>query len=239
MNPTHLRVSPKSMARLEFSWSERFLFVHSLWRRKPFLLVSLGVLAIAPDLFWPMAACTQREHLELASFDPQGGLAIRGRRGRAVGGTGGLSCDGLGALPGGEISEATTISNKGQIAGVSEVSGENFHAFYWDGGKMRDIGTLGGEISGRVRRQRFRSGRRFRPNDRQGMLRGFVWKDGKMRDLGHLGGGLTLASSINNRGGVVGLSITKDYLGTLSSGQDGKMRDIGSRKGSDFSSRRM
>jgi probable HAF family extracellular repeat protein len=50
----------------------------------------------------------------------------------------------LGTLPGGTISEATGINNRGDIVGWSTYGGTSYsHAFLWTDGIMIDLGTLG------------------------------------------------------------------------------------------------
>jgi len=52
----------------------------------------------------------------------------------------------LGALPGGDFSEAKAINNRGQIVGVSHTTNTpdkkaESHAFLYDGGRMTDLGS--------------------------------------------------------------------------------------------------
>jgi probable HAF family extracellular repeat protein len=47
------------------------------------------------------------------------------------------------------ISEALAVNDRGQVAGYSMLAGLGpEHAFLWQHGRMRDLGTLGGLISG-------------------------------------------------------------------------------------------
>jgi probable HAF family extracellular repeat protein len=237
MNPTKLRRLAKKYGTPGVLFAGAVLLLHSLWRRKPLLIVSFGVLVLAAGLRIPMT-CSHRAQTFAEPFatyfDPQMEAQDMSTAEGPLEEPTAFRVVDLGVLPGGEISEATGISDKGHVAGVSDVSGETFHGFFWDGGKMHDIGTLGGELS--IALGVNNSGQVVGVgDDRQGMPRGFVWQNGKMRDVGHLGGGITLASSINNRGGVVGLSATRDYLGHAFVWQDGKMRDIGTPKGCDLS----
>lgn len=111
-------------------------------------------------------------------------------------------------------SVAFAISDRGHIVG--EGSSER-HAFLWRDGAGRDLGTLGNGLSSGA----------VAINERGQVLgwshltgdiyRGFVWQNGKMRDLGSLRGHgdddeLTSSldrSSINERGQIVGTSLTK------------------------------
>jgi probable HAF family extracellular repeat protein len=53
----------------------------------------------------------------------------------------------LGTL-GGEFSIAFDTDNTGRVTGSAGLAGGNHHAFFWDRGKMTDLGTLGGLDSG-------------------------------------------------------------------------------------------
>jgi probable HAF family extracellular repeat protein len=61
--------------------------------------------------------------------------------------TGKLSIRNLGMLPGGDYSEAYAINDDGQVVGTSQTASAREHAFLWQDGKMRDLGTLGGRYS--------------------------------------------------------------------------------------------
>ena len=60
---------------------------------------------------------------------------------------GGVRTD-LGHLPGGDISQAWAINNRGQVVGTSNVAPNEigkphqFHAFVWENGQMLDLGTF-------------------------------------------------------------------------------------------------
>ncbi len=117
----------------------------------------------------------------------------------------------LGAL-GGNQSFAVAINNRGQVTGLAEndvpdpfslLGGTEAHAFLWQGGVMRDLGTLGGPDSwgfyvnekGQVAGYSLTSDLSFRP---------FLWNKGKMFDLGSFGGTFGFANALNNRGQVAG-----------------------------------
>jgi probable HAF family extracellular repeat protein len=117
----------------------------------------------------------------------------------------------LGTL-GGNQSFAVSINNRDQVTGLAEndvpdpfslLGGTEAHAFLWQRGVMRDLGTLGGPDSwgyyvnekGQVAGLSFTSDLSVRP---------FLWNKGKMFDLGSFGGTSGFANALNNRGEVAG-----------------------------------
>jgi probable HAF family extracellular repeat protein len=120
----------------------------------------------------------------------------------------------LGSLGGTLNNLAQDINNKGQIVGLSELSGDaTFHAFLWQQDKMTDLGALPGdihsngesiniegEVVGRSANTDFSSGSAF------------VWRNGVMTDLNTLipaNSGLYLmnATSNNDLGQIVGSAL--------------------------------
>ena len=130
----------------------------------------------------------------------------------------------LGALPPAATtcSNAQSVNARGEIVGTSEngqmdpVSGANqFRVVLWKDGKIRDLGTLGGtsgqatQINNRGQITGFAYNAipdAFTPNGTQ--IRAFLWENGRMKDLGTVGGPDVLATFINERGQVAGLSLT-------------------------------
>jgi probable HAF family extracellular repeat protein len=111
----------------------------------------------------------------------------------------------LGTLPGYTDSRATAMNNSGQVVGYSYTPNEqNYHAFLYEDGEMKDLGTLGGNRSyaydinnsGQVVGYSYTA---------SGQSHAFLYEDGEMKDLGTLGGGSSSwANDINDTGQVVG-----------------------------------
>ena len=110
----------------------------------------------------------------------------------------------------------TLITNRGQIIGSSETSRGDRHAFLWQDGRMRDLGTLPGRTEseavalnnhGQLAANSFNSYYRHELVD-EGSFRAFVWQNGKATDLGTLGGQQSAAIDINDHGQIVGWATT-------------------------------
>ena len=133
----------------------------------------------------------------------------------------------LGALPGGDVSQAVWISANGLTVGMSE-NGEfdplvpgfpEVRGVLWRGGGIIDLGTLpeGGyeSLANAVNNRGQAVGFAFNtvpdPCSLIGFptqTRAFIWQDGAMQDLGTLGGSDANAELINDRGQIAGLSYT-------------------------------
>lgn len=129
----------------------------------------------------------------------------------------------LGTLPGGTDAVALFINESDQIVGQSYTADSippptlscsdfplTLHGFFWENGKMVDIGTLGGSCTfvyglnnwGQIVGQSTLSGDQT--------SHPYIWdphkKRNKMTDLGTLGGTYGYATWINDSGSVVGLA---------------------------------
>ena len=152
----------------------------------------------------------------------------------------------LGTL-GGTESAAHDVNDAGRVVGVAQYDSvragdlirRSRRAFLWEDGRMRGLGTLGGQHSEAhainrdgwvVGRAQVAPGRRHSTS-----YHAFLWRDGTMRDLGTLGGTESVALDVNARGQVVGASVRD----SVQSGdfvvrhrraflwQDGRMRSLG------------
>jgi probable HAF family extracellular repeat protein len=140
---------------------------------------------------------------------------------------------------GGHTGFATTVNNRGQVAGYATntipedldvasfmngfiPAGQQVRAFLWNGGSLRDLGTLGGNDAAAqaINEKGEVAGLSYTGteiNDTTGLptVHPFIWRNGAMQDLGSLGGTLSIPGSLafgpfgkflNERGEVAGTS---------------------------------
>ena len=150
----------------------------------------------------------------------------------------------LGTL-GGPASYAKFIDSRGRVAGNSYTRSipkkptptplwpdgvPLIHPFFWENGRMTDIGTLGGVFAfademnsvGQV------VGRADLRGD--GAMHAFLWSRGKMTDLGTIGDAVSAPSGINDLGAVVGFLVGADRIGGFL-WRNGVMTDLGTLPG--------
>jgi probable HAF family extracellular repeat protein len=114
----------------------------------------------------------------------------------------------LGSFGGTAVINLNGLNQRGQVVGSLTLPGDaTWHPFLWDGERLIDLGTLGGDMSygnwvndaGEV------AGQSALPGDQ--IFHGFLWKNGRMLDLGLLpGDSFSDTSNVNSKGQVVGLS---------------------------------
>jgi len=143
----------------------------------------------------------------------------------------------LGSLGGVVNNVAYAINNAGQIAGASDLPGDNTgHAFLWQNGAMADLGTLPGDFlsvanaindKGRVVGQSC---------DVTFNCRAFVWQSGVMTDLNDLTSPsslyLLVAYDINSEGEIVGIGLDQSTgvplaFAAVPCGQNGDVQGCG------------
>lgn len=139
-------------------------------------------------------------------------------------------------------SRGNGINASGQVAGTAETvtvpTGFAFsHAFLYSGGKMTDLGTLGGTNSGGNGIND--SGQVTGSSDIKGnnTYHAFLYSSGRMKDLGTLGGNFSEGYGINAAGQITGDSATSAAPGGPAHAffySGGMMWDIGT-LGGDFS----
>jgi probable HAF family extracellular repeat protein len=162
---------------------------------------------------------------------------------------------------GGNTGWATAVNNRGQVAGYATntnpedpdvgsfmngflPAGQQVRAFLWNGGSLRDLGTLGGNDAAAqaINENGEVAGLSYTNtgiNETTGLptVHPFVWRNGTMQDLGSLGGTLAMPGSFsfgpfakffNEHGDVAGTSMLpgdEDYHAFVWT--NGRMIDLG------------
>jgi probable HAF family extracellular repeat protein len=148
----------------------------------------------------------------------------------------------LGTL-GGRWSTAAAINNASQVVGTSARADGKLRAFIWAKGTMTGLGTLGGSRSeatdinalGHVVGWSYLTGDpKVHPDADAPIAHAFLWRNGTMIDLGTLGGAESRALGINDKGHVVGTSITRGGATHAFLWKDGVMGDLGGRDASTY-----
>ncbi len=107
---------------------------------------------------------------------------------------------------GGTYSSGNAINAAGQVVGESNLTPDIVHAFLWENGGMKDLGTLGLGFFG------FSSAKAINDNGQivgqtsttTNAIQAFSWQNGTMTDIGPVFASGSLASGVNNAGQIVG-----------------------------------
>jgi uncharacterized membrane protein len=151
-------------------------------------------------------------------------------------------------LFGGTYGIVSSLNNRGQVTGVMNLAGDaTWHSFFWDHGRVKDIGTLGGVFatahwlndSGAIvgRSSVTEVCETCGSGDQAQLSHPFLWKHGAMTDLGlPAGAQCATAKQINENEEVVGqsflgvTSVSLDMCGAVATGafvwKDNSMADL-------------
>jgi probable HAF family extracellular repeat protein len=151
----------------------------------------------------------------------------------------------LGTL-GGTDAEALFINGRGQIVGESYTAISigpplngycnstplTLHAFFWEQGKIVDLGTFGGSCAFAYALNNYGQVAGEAAIDGDLDDHAFLWEQGKMKDLGTLGGTHGSASWLNDSGEVVGNSSNEGNQALLAfEWKDNAMTNLGTLPG--------
>jgi len=116
------------------------------------------------------------------------------------------------------------------VVGYSTTDGINSqtrHAFLWQHGQMRDLGTLDGGSWSEARGINASGQVTGLSANESGLAHAFLWQHGTMTSLGTLGGAFSEAFAINRSGEVVGMSPTRGGEIHAFLWSNGSMTDLG------------
>jgi probable HAF family extracellular repeat protein len=111
----------------------------------------------------------------------------------------------LGTL-GGTLGFGNWLNNRGEVAGQSDLAGDNAsHPFLWNGHQLRDLGTFGGDFGSANYLNDAGHVVGFAAPSSNDTAHAFLWKHGVLTDLTGAGSSqCTFAGAINSRDQIVG-----------------------------------
>src|SRR5512133_842170 len=112
-------------------------------RASPIGSKPLGIMVVVVALAIGMAAAVVVASVASVSLSPTTTRALAATKENPLVGRE-LTATDLGTL-GGRSSAATAINEVGEVVGMSDTASGKQHAFLWQNGRMRDLGTLPGE----------------------------------------------------------------------------------------------
>jgi len=139
----------------------------------------------------------------------------------------------LGTLvPAGPVSHAYGINKAGVVVGASSINATLVtHAFVWENGVMKDLGTLAGANESQANAINTDGAIVGWSRNSAGNMRAVRWAAGKKRSLGTLGGLNSEARGINDFGVIVGWSETLSGQRHAFRWENGVMTDLGTMGG--------
>jgi probable HAF family extracellular repeat protein len=111
----------------------------------------------------------------------------------------------------GTDSFAAAVNERGEVAGTYVTDGGGSRAFRWRDGVVTGLGTLGGDYSSAtdINVHSDVVGSSVRLDEQSDYGHAFHWRNGVMTELPGIGGG-TIADAINDRGDIVGSTLSAD-----------------------------
>lgn len=109
------------------------------------------------------------------------------------------------------------LNERGEVVGGMNIAGDqSFHPFLWDGRRLRDLGTLGGDLGSAERTGENGQVVGWSWTTGNQAAHAFLWRAGVLTDLGTVDGDPnSVAYGINSAGQIVGGTTQEIYLSTF------------------------